>query len=296
MHLKEELKALVKEVDAALSLYLPPESVYPAVIHQAMRYSIFAGGKRLRPILALAACRAVNGDEKKVMPAACALEMVHTYSLIHDDLPAMDDDDLRRGQPTNHKVFGEAIAILAGDALLTRSFGLLAEAGCKEAEWPSLYLQVMRELAEASGSGGMIGGQVVDMESEQKQIDFPTMEYIHKHKTGALIRASLSIGSLLGGGSEEQIEALSQYGEHLGLAFQITDDLLDIQGDTEKLGKPVGSDVKNQKATYPALLGVEEAKEKARQAVGAALASLDGFDAKADFLRELAKYLLVRED
>ncbi|MZP28447.1 geranyl transferase [Heliobacterium undosum] len=296
MDLKAEMKQLNSKVDAALSRYMPAEDVAPPVIHKAMRYSLFAGGKRLRPVLVLAGCRAVGGDEDAVMAAACALEMIHTYSLIHDDLPAMDDDDLRRGMPTNHVVFGEATAILAGDGLLTRAFGVLAEEGLRSGQSPALVLQVIAELAEAAGSLGMIGGQVVDMESENKQIDFATMEYIHAHKTGALIRASLRIGALLGGGSPEQVEALSRYGDHLGLAFQITDDLLDIQGDPEKIGKPVGSDEKNNKATYPALLGLEKARQEAERVVQAALDSLDGFDEKAELLRELARYLLVREN
>ncbi|ABZ82912.1 geranylgeranyl pyrophosphate synthase [Heliomicrobium modesticaldum Ice1] len=296
MDLKAELKQLNMKIDAALSRYMPAEDVAPPVIHKAMRYSLFAGGKRLRPVLVLAGCRAVGGDEESVMAAACALEMIHTYSLIHDDLPAMDDDDLRRGMPTNHVVFGEATAILAGDGLLTRAFGVLAEEGLRCGRSPALVLQVIAELADAAGSMGMIGGQVMDMESENKQIDVATMAYIHAHKTGALIRASLRIGALLGGGSVEQVEALSRYGDHLGLAFQITDDLLDIQGDPEKIGKPVGSDVKNNKATYPALLGLEKARQEAERVVQAALDSLAGFDEKAELLRELAQYLLVREN
>ncbi|MBM7867941.1 geranyl transferase [Heliobacterium gestii] len=296
MDLKAEMKRLNVKIDAALSRFMPAEDEAPPAIHKAMRYSLFAGGKRLRPLLVLAGCRAVGGDEESVMAAACALEMIHTYSLIHDDLPAMDDDDLRRGMPTNHVVFGEATAILAGDGLLTRAFGLLAEEGLRSGQAPALVLQVIAELAEASGSLGMIGGQVVDMESENKQIDVATMEYIHAHKTGALIRASLRIGAFLGGGSSEQVAALSRYGDHLGLAFQITDDLLDIQGDPEKIGKPVGSDEKNNKATYPALLGLEKARQEAERVVQAALDSLDGFDEQAELLRDLARYLLVREN
>ncbi|MBC9784893.1 polyprenyl synthetase family protein [Heliobacterium chlorum] len=290
------MKLMIQQVDEALGRYLPSEETYPAVIHKAMRYSIFAGGKRLRPILVLAGCRAVGGDEEKVLSAACALEMIHTYSLIHDDLPAMDDDDLRRGMPTNHKVFGEATAVLAGDALLTRAFGLVAEEALREGHEPARVLQVIAELAEASGTMGMIGGQVVDMESENRQIDLSTMEYIHRHKTGALIRSSLRIGAILGGGTDEEIRALSEYGDYLGLAFQITDDLLDIQGDQEKIGKPVGSDEKNNKATYPSLLGIEKAQEEACRVVQAAQESLQMFEEKADILRELAKFLLVREN
>ncbi|WP_341479078.1 polyprenyl synthetase family protein [Heliobacterium chlorum] len=296
MNLKAEMKLMIQQVDEALGRYLPSEETYPAVIHKAMRYSIFAGGKRLRPILVLAGCRAVGGDEEKVLSAACALEMIHTYSLIHDDLPAMDDDDLRRGMPTNHKVFGEATAVLAGDALLTRAFGLVAEEALREGHEPARVLQVIAELAEASGTMGMIGGQVVDMESENRQIDLSTMEYIHRHKTGALIRSSLRIGAILGGGTDEEIRALSEYGDYLGLAFQITDDLLDIQGDQEKIGKPVGSDEKNNKATYPSLLGIEKAQEEACRVVQAAQESLQMFEEKADILRELAKFLLVREN
>ncbi|MCW2277340.1 polyprenyl synthetase family protein [Heliophilum fasciatum] len=300
MNLKEEMKAMSQQVDAALAQWLPDSDVFPAVIHDAMRYSVFAGGKKLRPVLVLAACHAVGGVQEEVLPAAAALEMIHTYSLIHDDLPAMDDDDLRRGRPTNHKVYGEAVAVLAGDALLTRAFGVLAEAGMASARRDparaALYLQVAQEVAEASGTLGMIGGQVVDMESEDKQIDMEIMEYIHRHKTGALIRVSLRVGALLGGGSAEQLAALTTYGEHLGLAFQITDDLLDIQGDEAKLGKPVGSDEKNQKSTYPSLLGIDGARQAAEQAMADALAALESFDEGAQVLRELARYLLVREN
>ncbi|WP_153726457.1 polyprenyl synthetase family protein [Heliorestis convoluta] len=292
---------MAQQIDQALVKALPEEEAIPSIIHQSMRYSLFAGGKRLRPLLALAACQAVQGDQNKVMAAACALEMIHTYSLIHDDLPAMDDDDLRRGKPTNHIVYGEAMAILAGDGLLTRAFGLLAEAAFAEAKGQSAevaqrYLQVITEIAQASGSQGMIGGQVMDMEAEEKAIDLPTMEYIHQHKTGALIKTSLRTGAILGGGSHEAIEALSAYGEYLGLAFQITDDLLDIQGDTEKLGKPVGSDEKNQKSTYPSLLGVEKAREAAEEAVQSAVEALEPFGSEAELLRQLALYLLEREN
>ncbi|MDD2420820.1 MAG: polyprenyl synthetase family protein [Heliobacteriaceae bacterium] len=296
MNLKVELKTLAARVDAELVRWLLPADAFPPVIHQAMQYSVFAGGKRLRPVLALAACQAVGGEESRVMPAACALEMVHAYSLIHDDLPALDDDDFRRGQPTNHRVYGEAFAILAGDALLTRVFEILAIAGARNKEQAALYLQVIHELAGAAGTLGMIGGQVVDLESEQKEVDLATLEYIHQHKTGALIRASLRTGALLGGGTPAQVTALSCYGDSLGLAFQITDDLLDVQGDPAKLGKPVGSDAKNRKATYPALIGLKKAKEAAAEAVEAALACLTGFGTEADFLRALARYLLVREN
>ncbi|KAB2951721.1 polyprenyl synthetase family protein [Heliorestis acidaminivorans] len=290
------------QIDSALETSLPEEKAIPPVIHQSMRYSLFAGGKRLRPVLALAACRAVQGDDSKVMAAACALEMIHTYSLIHDDLPAMDDDDLRRGKPTNHIVYGEAMAILAGDGLLTRAFGLLAEsafaevADQQETSLAQRYLQVMAEIAHASGSQGMIGGQVMDIEAEEQKIDLSTMEYIHQHKTGALIKTSLRAGAILGGGSEEEITALTSYGEYLGLAFQITDDLLDVQGDTAKLGKPVGSDEKNQKSTYPSLLGLEKAREAAETAVQSAVEALDNFGPEAELLRQLALYLLEREN
>lgn len=289
-----ELNRIISMVETALDSYLPGENVFPPSIHSSMRYSLFAGGKRLRPVLALGACQAVGGEESLALPVAGALEMIHTYSLIHDDLPAMDDDDLRRGRPTNHIVYGEALAILAGDGLLTRAFGLLAETGVKSSNG-SHYLRIIQEIAHAAGSLGMVGGQVVDMASENAQIDFDTLKYIHEHKTGALITSSLRVGAMAAGCNEDQLQALTRYGSNLGLAFQITDDLLDIEGDPALLGKPVGSDQRNNKATYPSLLGMEGARQAAKEAVNDSVASLEPFGESAWLLKEIAIYLLERK-
>ncbi|MDD2309657.1 MAG: polyprenyl synthetase family protein [Desulfuromonadaceae bacterium] len=296
-----ELKAYLKErcalVDAALDRFLPAESELPHSVHKAMRYSVFAGGKRVRPILLLAACQAVGGDIGCAVPAACAMEMIHTYSLIHDDLPAMDDDDFRRGNPTCHKVYGEAIAILAGDALLTEAFRLASNshlaAGCDT----SALLAVIQEIATCAGSYGMVGGQVIDMESEgRRDIDLATVQYIHTHKTGALIKASVVAGALLGGASGEQLAAVTRYGEAAGLAFQIADDILDIEGTTEEIGKDAGSDQARGKATYPAVMGLAAAKEEAASMMDEALSALDAFGAEADPLREIARYIVQRRN
>lgn len=293
MSFPEKLKQWAQSVDEALNSYLLAADAYPETIHSAMRYSIFAGGKRLRPILLLAATQAVGGSTDKSMPVACALELIHTYSLIHDDLPAMDNDDYRRGRLTNHKVYGEAIAILAGDALLTQAFELIALAA---RELPAEAVnQVTLEIAQAAGSQGMIGGQVVDMLSENKAIGGEILEYIHRHKTGALFRASIRAGAILGGSSTEQLQALTQYAEQMGLAFQIKDDLLDIEGDAEKIGKPIGSDVKNQKATYPSIYGMEQARQMAATAADEAIKALKIFGAEAEFLREIMHFIISRD-
>ncbi|MBF7082087.1 polyprenyl synthetase family protein [Desulfallas sp. Bu1-1] len=295
MDFKAELAKRAQKIDQAMDKYLPPADSYPPVIHEAMRYSVFAGGKRLRPALVLAGAEAVGGDVEAVMPAACAIELLHTYSLIHDDLPAMDNDDLRRGKPTSHKVFGEAMAILAGDALLTASFSLLARLPGSGLVKPDLAVKVIEEIAEAAGTMGLIGGQVVDLLSTEKEIDEHTLEYIHTRKTGALYRASVRAGAILSGATAEQIDLLTIYAENLGLAFQIIDDILDIEGDERKLGKPVGSDIRNQKATYPALYGVEKAREKARRAGDRALKALAPLGGEAEFLRELVRFIVTRE-
>lgn len=296
-----ELKAYLKEqsarVDAALDRYLPRETELPHSVHKAMRYSIFAGGKRVRPILMLAACQAVGGNTERAIPAACAMEMIHTYSLIHDDLPAMDDDDFRRGNPTNHKVFGEAIAILAGDALLTEAFKLTSDPrfafGCDAVA----RLSVIHEIATCAGSYGMVGGQVVDMESEGKpDVDLPTVQYIHTHKTGALIKASVVAGALLGGADGKSLAAITRYGEAAGLAFQIADDILDIEGTTEEIGKDAGSDQARGKATYPAVIGLAAAREEARNMMDEAMRALEIFGAEADPLREIARYIVQRKN
>ena len=242
-------------VDAALERVLPAEDTPPATVHRAMRYSVLAGGKRLRPILVIAGAEAVGGAPREVLPTACALELIHTYSLIHDDLPAMDDDDYRRGRLTSHKVFGEAMAILAGDGLLTLAFKLVAD-NAALARDPRVLRDVVTALADAAGTFGMVGGQVVDIESEGKTITPETLEYIHLHKTAALIRAAMRVGALLGGGGPAAVEAIGDAGRDLGLAFQIVDDILDVEGSLEELGKTAGSDARKQKATYPALHGV----------------------------------------
>jgi geranylgeranyl diphosphate synthase type II len=295
MDLKLYLKERCQLVDDALEKYLPREDELPISVHRAMRYSVFAGGKRVRPILLLAACETIGGEIGAALPAACAMEMIHTYSLIHDDLPAMDDDDFRRGRPTNHKVFGEAVAILAGDALLTEAFILLSDPAAGPVD-QARRLAVVREIAWGAGSHGMVGGQVVDMESEGKDdIDLATVQYIHTHKTGALIKASVKAGALLGGAQGEQLAALTRYGEVIGLAFQIADDILDIEGTTEEIGKDAGSDQARGKATYPAVVGLAEAKRRAQELVELALESLAGFGPVADPLREIARYIVQRK-
>ena len=294
MDLKGYLRERAVLVDAALDRWLPREEILPPRLHQAMRYSVFAGGKRLRPILIIAACEAVGGPPERALPAACAIEMIHTYSLIHDDLPAMDDDDLRRGRPTNHKVFGEANAILAGDALLTEAFRLLADAEANRGVDPAVSLRVIETIARCAGSQGMVGGQVVDMESEEHPVDFATLQYIHTRKTGALILASIQAGAWLGGGNDEQVAALTRYGETAGLAFQIADDILDIIGDQRELGKDVGSDQARGKATYPALLGLSEARRRAGELRELAIAALQPLGAAAEPLRAIARYIVER--
>jgi len=264
------------------------------VLYQAMRYSVFAGGKRLRPILFTAAAEAVGGEAEGLLPFACALELIHTYSLIHDDLPAMDDDDLRRGQPTCHIKFGEAQAILAGDALLTYAFNLMI--GVRQSGVDAgLVLSAMDEVAWSSGLRGMIVGQVLDLAAEGVRISLPQLRQVHRYKTGALFQAALVSGGILGGGSQEQLAALAVYAEEFGLAFQITDDILDVTGDQEKLGKPIGSDAKNQKSTYPSLLGLDPSRQLAREAAEKAAAALDCFGPEAEPLRALARQVVARE-
>jgi geranylgeranyl diphosphate synthase type II len=258
-----------------------------------MRYSVFAGGKRLRPILVIAGAEAVGGGLADVMPTACALECIHTYSLIHDDLPAMDDDDFRRGHPTNHKVYGEAIAILAGDGLLTLAFRLIAEHG-SSATPPGALRAVLAEIADAAGTLGMVGGQVVDIESEGRQISAETLEYIHTHKTAALIRAALRSGALLGGATRQQLDAIGVAGARLGLAFQVVDDILDVEGNLDELGKTAGSDQRKQKATYPDHHGLEAARVMARTLIDEAKSALAPFGPAADPIRALADFVFER--
>ncbi|MBI2162375.1 MAG: polyprenyl synthetase family protein [Candidatus Rokubacteria bacterium] len=281
-------------VDAALERFLPPDDTPPPTVHRAMRYSVMAGGKRLRPILVIAGAEAVGGTPGTVLPAACALELIHTYSLIHDDLPAMDDDDYRRGRLTNHKVFGEAIAILAGDALLTLAFRLVTDTTARVND-ARVLRDVVVELADAAGTFGMVGGQVVDIESEGKAITAETLEYIHRHKTAALIRASLRVGALLAGGDAKAVAAIGEAGSDLGLAFQIVDDILDVEGSLEELGKTAGSDARKQKATYPALHGLEASRRQARMLIERVKQRVDVFGARAVPLRALADYVLERK-
>jgi geranylgeranyl diphosphate synthase type II len=251
-----------------------------------MRYSLFAGGKRLRPALALGAAETVSGEDSPALPAACALEMAHTYSLIHDDLPAMDNDDLRRGKPTSHVVYGEALAILAGDALLTLAFEVLASAGRPE---------VVAEMAHAAGAAGMAGGQLIDLDSEDKPLQLDELRDLHARKTGALIRASVRMGAMLAGGSDEELETLTRYGDCIGLAFQIADDILDVIGTAEALGKPVGSDAERKKSTYPALLGLERSRALALEAVEEAEEALEIFGDRGEAFRALARFIVERE-
>ncbi len=295
MELVAYLKDRVAMVDGALERWLPAGTLLPQSLHQAMRYSVFAGGKRLRPVLMIAAAEAVGGNARQVLHAACAMEMIHTYSLVHDDLPAMDDDDFRRGRPTNHKVYGEATAILAGDALLTEAFRLLADADANRDVPPATALQVLEIVARCAGSQGMVGGQVVDMESEGREVDFPTLEYIHTHKTGALILASAQVGALLGGGDDAQCAALTRFGGAVGLAFQIADDILDVVGDQSVLGKDIGSDQARGKATYPALLGLAESRQRAEELCERAIAALEPLGAPAERLGSLARYIIERK-
>lgn len=290
--LKKYLKERCTIIDQHLDTLVKLENAYPPVIFEAMRYSLFAGGKRLRPILLMSAADAVGGSGEDYLNVACGLEMIHTYSLIHDDLPAMDNDDFRRGKLTSHKVFGEGIAVLAGDALLTAAFDvMLSQPGIKS----ELLIKVAREIANAAGPSGMVGGQAVDLISEGKNIDFDTVKYMHQAKTGDLFKAAIRAGAILAGGDENQIIALTKYAEQFGLAFQITDDILDVTGTQEKLGKPVGSDIRNQKATYVTLFTLEIAQQMAQQAVNEALESLNSFGPEANILRELVKYLTIRD-
>ena len=278
-------------VDEALRTCVPAESTPPESIHKAMRYSLFAGGKRIRPILCIAAARAVSDSPTGIESAACALELIHTYSLIHDDLPALDNDDLRRGRPTCHRVFGEAIAILAGDALLTLAFQVLAQLDCE----PERKTRLIEELAVASGTvNGMIGGQVHDLEGEGKHATAALLESIHRAKTGALLKASLRMGAIYAGAHDDQLQALSCYGGHIGLAFQIVDDVLDVEQPSEALGKTAGKDAKQQKITFPAVYGLDRSREMAEQERIAARLALRDFDERAERLRELADFIVRR--
>jgi geranylgeranyl diphosphate synthase, type II len=293
MTLAEYMAAQQKAVDAALDRWVPPKDENPATIHGAMRYSLFAGGKRIRPLLAIAAAQAVSDAPVGIESCACALEMIHTYSLIHDDLPALDNDDFRRGRPTCHKVYGDAMAILAGDALLTLAFEVLAKMEDADA---SKRIQLVRELATASGTvGGMIGGQVNDIEGEGKHPTAHLLESIHRAKTGALLRASVRMGAIYAGAAADQLTALTSFGEHIGLAFQIVDDILDVEQSSEALGKTAGKDAAQKKITFPAVYGTERSREMAEEERLAAHLALQPFDDRAQRLKELADLVVRRQ-
>lgn len=292
--LRVYLEAKKKIIDEVLERYIPSENNYPAVIFKAVRYSLFAGGKRIRPILCLASAETAGGNIESIIPVACALELIHTYSLIHDDLPAIDDDDYRRGRLTSHKVFGEDIAILAGDALLTEAFRLMSDASLMEKIPPEKLLFVIHEIAEAAGYFGMVGGQVVDVQSEGKDVDNGVLNYIHSRKTGAMITAAVKAGAILSNAGEVERNALISYGQHIGLAFQIVDDILNVEGDQISLGKDTGSDAKRGKVTYPALMGLEASRKRAGELVESALSALTNFDQRAEPLRMIARYIVER--
>jgi geranylgeranyl diphosphate synthase type II len=285
------LKRACEFTDRKLDEWIPKETESPGTLHKAMRYSLFAGGKRLRPALALAASEAVGGTFDDAAPVACALEMIHTYSLIHDDLPAMDDDDLRRGRPTNHKVFGEAIAVLAGDGLLTLALETLTRCPREEA-----IAGVVRCVARGAGCQGMVGGQVLDLEAEGKPADLPSVKAIHQWKTAALISVSCEGGALAGGATQKEAENMRSFGVKIGLAFQILDDILDCTSSPEQLGKTPGKDEKVGKATYPSVMGLEKARSEAEGLIEAAEQELAAFGPKGNTLRELARFVVERKN
>lgn len=290
--MKELWKKRQALVEQALSDELAKTDILDNTLRESMSYSLMAGGKRLRPVLLMAAADAVGTDGTKFLPVACALEMIHTYSLIHDDLPAMDNDDYRRGKLTNHKVYGDGIAILAGDALLTLAFTVILRQ--KDAA-PEALLRVVDEISRAAGAEGMVGGQVLDIKAENRSISMEELRRVHMGKTGALFHAALRSGAILAGATEQQLAALTAYADHFGLAFQITDDILDVIGSAEEIGKPVGSDAKNHKSTYVSLTSLSEARDLARRTVDEALDALSIFGAEAEFLRELVSYLVNRK-
>lgn len=294
MDIKNYLKDKKDNVDSFFRSYFREERK-PAVLQEAMLYSLFAGGKRIRPVLAIASYEACGGNPDEILPYASTLELIHTYSLIHDDLPAMDNDDLRRGKPTNHKIYGEAIAILAGDALLTEAFSILSDSSFSRSVKESNLLKALREITLASGFGGMVAGQAQDILSENAAPDKDTLAFIHTYKTAALIRASVKLGPILSASSEDQLQALTVYGSSIGLAFQIVDDILDVEGNTEELGKSVGSDERINKMTYPRLYGIERSREIAGNLIADAVDSLKIFSSEADPLREIARYILNRK-
>lgn len=282
------------QVEKALDEFLPREDAPPSQIHRAMRYSALDGGKRLRGILATTCCEVVSGQAETALPVAAAIEMIHAYSLVHDDLPCMDDDDLRRGKPTAHKVFGEAIALLAGDALLTKAFSVLSLLPKVADVPPAVSLAILAEIAEAAGTAGMVGGQVADLEAEGRVVEENHLRFIHARKTGALIRASCRAGAMAGKADAQSLNSLTFYAEYLGTAFQIMDDILDVVGDPKQTGKAIGRDVRKKKVTFPALMGLERAAAEARRLVGQAKEAIDGLGPKAFYLVQLADYVVTR--
>lgn len=292
MNFKKELDNKVEIINKYLDEFIPQPHGYAEVIYDAMRYSSFAGGKRLRPVLMLSAFEAVGGVGEIIYPFACALEMIHTYSLIHDDLPAMDNDDYRRGKLTNHKVYGEGLAVLAGDALLNLAFETMIHAIKIQKSWEAV--EAMDVIASSAGIKGMIGGQVVDLISEHKPVDIDILHYIHKNKTTAIIQAALKVGAILGKGSSTEIKALEEFGYCLGMAFQVQDDILDVISTQEELGKPIKSDEKNGKATFVSLKGLEYSKEYVKQLSRDAAHQLEIFKEKGQFLSWLSEYLMSR--
>jgi geranylgeranyl diphosphate synthase type II len=296
LDIRQYLERKRQEVDGYLQSVIPSVETMPTTLHESMRYSLFAGGKRVRPILAIAAAEAVGEANESVLPVAASLELIHTYSLIHDDLPSMDNDDFRRGKPTNHKVYGEAMAILAGDALLTMAFELCTAAHAEHDLEAARQVRLIRELAVGAGNVGMVGGQVLDIQAENQDIDLATLQSIHKHKTGMLIRAAVRMGAIAGGATDAQIDELTVYAENIGLAFQIADDVLNVTGTREELGKNPNTDAQRGKKTYPTFYGIEGAKQLAEECVNRAESRLVSFGAKADPLRELARYITSRKN
>jgi geranylgeranyl diphosphate synthase, type II len=289
MDFKKILEEKKEIIDAALEKYLPEGSAYPDILNQAMRYSLFAGGKRIRPVLCLEACALMGGDEKKALPCACALELIHTYSLIHDDLPCMDNDDFRRGRPTCHKVYGEATALLAGDALLTHAFYMIAQVPREQG------LKVVSEISDLAGPGGLVGGQIADLNNDIMSNREQLLLYIHLNKTAKMIIASVRSGAIIAGAGKSDLMNLTVFAENLGVAFQIADDILDVTGTKEELGKSPGKDAEQKKLTFPALYGLEKSRDMLKQRIDKAIACLKIYGKKALFLAELTQYIGERK-
>ena len=296
MNIKDYLEQKRMAVDCFLDEVAPPAVTPPTTLHESMRYSLMADGKRVRPILTIAAAEALGQTPPGLMAVACSLELIHTYSLIHDDLPSMDNDDFRRGKPTNHKVYGDAMAILAGDALLTMAFDLISRPGLMKSCDPMRQVRIIQELAFGSGNVGMVGGQVFDIQAENKDIDLPTLQNIHKHKTGMLIRAAVRMGAIASGANDRQLEEMTGYAEDIGLAFQIADDVLNVTGTREELGKNPNTDAERGKKTYPTFYGAEGAGKLADDCVARAIARLSKFGQAAEPLSEIARYITSRKN